>query len=192
VPEPSADELRKLESYQPCTMCGAHGELPETEEQAAERGARWYDWMAPAVRSIHCGDDRSCNVCHGSGQERVGMEGWYTWRCQAWGCKWDAAFADTGPMFGIGDEGMDVTLSKETQVATVTPTVAVFKFDTPWSPPVPVVEAASEQHPELEFVIRYAELGNGYGGEVKFVSGLRLVDEELEVEEVLSPEEMWF
>jgi len=188
VPQPSDEELQALENHKPCTMCGAVGTLPETEAEAMARdGARWYDWMDPAVR-----DDRTCNVCRGSGKERIGMPGWYEWRCEHWGTKWDASFADSNPVLGMGTEGMDVALSKETQVATVTPTVAVFKFDTAWAPPEPVVEAASEQYPELEFVLRFAEIGEGYAGEVTYVAGLIMADNPLEVEEVLAPEEMWF
>lgn len=187
VPQPSDEELRALESYKPCTMCGAHGTLPESEEQAAERGAKWYVWMLPGER-----EDRTCNVCRGSKEERIGMEGWYTWRCDAWGTKWDASFSDSGPFIALGQEGMDVELTKATQGGTFTPTVAVYKFDTAWAPPEPVVEAASEQHPELEFTLRYGEPGEGYAGEARFIAGLAVDRQNLEVEEVLAPEEMWY
>jgi hypothetical protein len=188
IPEPSEEVLRRdWERYKPCTMCGAVGTLPESEAQAAERGAKWYPWMDPAER-----EDRTCNVCAGTTLERVGMPGWHNWRCTAWGTKWDASFADSGPFLALGQEGMDVELSKSTQVATSTPTVAVYKFDTAWGPPAPVIEAASAQHPELEFTLRYGEPGEGFAGEVKYAEGICLVDEALEVEEVLAPEEMWF
>lgn len=186
VPEASDEELRALERYQPCTMCGAHGTLPENEEQAAERGAKWYEWMLPDVRK-----DRTCNVCHGTTEERVGSEGWYEWRLRHWGTKWDAAFGH-GPMIAIGSHEMNVDATVEAQGATITPTVAVFKFDTAWSPPSPVVETASERFPELEFVLRYGEPGGGYAGEERYVAGVCVESEDLEVEEVLAPEEMWF
>jgi hypothetical protein len=183
VPQVSDEELRKLERYQPCTMCGAHGMLPDSEEQAAERGARWYPWMAERI-------ERTCNVCGGSKEERVGGEGWYEWRLRAWGTKWDANF--TGPGLALGHEGSNVDLTVETQGATVTPTVVVYKFDTAWSPPEPVVRAASERHPDLEFVLRFGEPGDGFAGQLKCVAGLVIETEKLEVEEVLAPEEMWF
>lgn len=186
VPQPSDEELRALEQYQPCSMCGAHGVLPETPEQASEWGARWYTWMDPRER-----EDRTCNVCGGSKQERVGREGWYSWRVEHWGTKWDASFSEDGAM-GVGGETMDVTVTKETQGATVTPTIAIYKFDTAWAPPVPAILAASEQHPDLEFVLRFAEMGENYAGETKCVSGELVEEKELEVEDVLAPEEMWF
>lgn len=187
VPQPSDEELRKLENYQPCTMCGATGTLPENEMEAHDLGAKWYPWMDPAER-----EERTCNVCRGTTQERVGMEGWYEWRLRNWGTKWDAAFANTSGVMALGNGDMDVEASKESQVATITPTVAVYKFDTAWSPPAPVIEVASEQHPELEFVLQFAEVGHEYAGRIRFVAGVTVEEEELEVEDVLAPEEMWF
>jgi len=184
IPQPSDEELRELETYQPCTMCGARGTLPESPEQAEERGAKWFAWMGER-------ENRTCNVCGGSKEERVGMEGWYEWRTSNWGSKWDASFDGPFMALSAGDE-TDLDASVETQGATVTPTVAVYKFDTAWSPPGPFVLTASERFPELEFVLRYGEPGNGYAGQIKCVAGVTVEDEELEVEDVLAPEEMWF
>lgn len=184
VPQPSDEELRKLEQRVPCTMCGAVGTLPATEDEAILRGAKWYDWMAER-------DDRTCNVCSGTGEELpFGEEGWYTWRLANWGCKWDASFGE--PFLALGQEGMDVDVATSALGDTVTPTVAVYKFDTPWGPPNEFVERASELFPELEFTLQYAEPGMGFAGRVRMLAGLTLDDEELEVDEVLAPEEMWF
>lgn len=187
VPQPPSGHLRKLERYKPCTMCGAYGTLPDSEEQANERGARWFEWMDPDKRP-----NRTCNVCSGSKEERVGSEGWYTWRLSAWGTKWDASFSKDGVMFAVGAEGMDPEITQKARGATITPTVAIYKFDTPWSPPSPVIETASDKFPELEFTLQFAEIGNGYAGREKYVAGLLIESEELEVEDVLAPEEMWF
>lgn len=187
-PQPPEEELKKLETLVPCTMCGAHGELPESPEQAEERGAKWYEWMDPETR-----EDRTCNSCQGTKKERqLGTyEGWYSWRLENWGTKWDASF--DGPFMALmTHDDADLDVSVETQGATVTPTVAVYKFDTAWGPPVPFVGGASERFKELEFVLRFGEPGNGFAGEVKYVAGVCMHDEELEVEEVLAPEEMWF
>ena len=48
-----------------------------------------------------------------------------------------------------------------------------------------------EQHPELEFVLRFGEPGGGYAGEVS-VEGSEVIETVLELDEVLAPEEMWF
>lgn len=186
-PQPPDEELRKLERHKPCTMCGARGRLPRNPVQAEKNGAKWYDWMDPKVRK-----DRTCNACGGTKEERVGMEGWYEWRVRHWGTKWDASFTGSS-LFALGNgEEIDVDLSLESRGATVTPTVVIYKFDTAWAPPSPVIAAASEQHPELEFVLQFGEVGGDFAGWEKYVSGICVDNEELEVEEVLAPEEMWF
>lgn len=182
-PQPPNEELRGRETYRPCTMCGAHGILPESEIQAAEHGASWFPWMAER-------EERTCNVCSGSKEERVGSEGWYLWRVENWGTKWDASFS--GPFLAFGRSEIDLDLNVGTQGSTTTPTVAIYKFDTPWSPPAPWVASASEQFPDLEFVLRYGEVGNDYAGQMKFVAGMTIEDKELEIDEVLAPEEKWF
>lgn len=174
----------EAEVSQSCEMCGGIGTLPESPEQALVQGAKWYEWMARR-------EDRSCNVCAGKGQHvPFGREGWYTWRVRNWGCKWDASFGE--PFMALGQDGADVDACIESKRATITPTVAIYKFDTPWAPPVPFVERASELYPNLEFVLRFGEPGEGYAGEARYVSGVCVAEEELEVEEVLAPEEMWF
>jgi hypothetical protein len=184
VPEPPDEELRELEEHVPCTMCGAHGTLPRSEWEARARGARWLPWMAER-------NGGACNVCSGSGLKRVSEPGWYTWRIENWGTKWDAHFGD--PFLVIRTEGStDVEKCVEAKGATITPTVAIYKFDTAWSPPIPVVEAASERYPELEFTLTFGEPGAGYAGRVLCLAGLCVEDEELELEDVLAPEEMWF
>ena len=185
VPQPSDEYLRALETYQPCTMCGAVGTLPESQAEASDRGARWFPWMDPAERK-----DRTCNVCGGSGEERVGMEGWYTWRVRNWGTKWDASFGE--PFLALGASDADVDETTAALGGTITPTVAVYKFDTAWAPPALFVESASEQFPELEFELRFGEPGEGYAGSLRLVGGVLVEEQELEVEDVLAPEEMWF
>jgi hypothetical protein len=45
---------------------------------------------------------------------------------------------------------------------------------------------------QLEFVLQFAEIGHEYAGRIRFVAGVTVEDEELEVEDVLAPEELWF
>lgn len=92
----------------------------------------------------------------------------------------------------LGAETMDLEATVEAQGATVTPEVVIYKFDTPWGPPVPFVETASERFPELEFELRFGEVGHDIAGELRFVAGLCVEEQELEIEDVLAPEERWF
>lgn len=189
IPEPTKEEYAAIDEANmvPCYMCGGHGDLPVSEEQAEERGAKWFPWMDPAER-----EDRSCNVCSGSGRSLPHLtdSAWRNWRDENWGCKWDASFGE--PFLALGQEGADVDACIEAQGSTVTPTVAVYKFDTPWAPPMPFVEQASEKFPELEFELQYGEPGNGYAGVERYIAGVCVEAEEKAIEDVLAPEEMWF
>lgn len=184
VPMPAEDVLAEWETHQPCTMCGALGVLPRTESEAEAHGAKWYEWMAKR-------EDRTCNVCLGTGEERTGMPGWYEWAVVNWGTKWDASF--DGPLYGVmvGDHA-DVKDAVDSQGMVETAHTVVYKFDTAWAPPEPFVENAAHMYPKLTFTLRYAEAGMDFAGESKWENGLRVSEEELRVEDVLAPEELWY
>ena len=69
-------------------------------------------------------------------------DNWYNWNNRNWGCKWDARthFAEM-----MGDK-------------------LVYEFDTPWAPPIQVIETLAETYPKLEITLRYVE-EQGWGGE---------------------------
>lgn len=77
-----------------------------------------------------------------------GTASWYDWACANWGTKWDICSPwDTDEIY-VADDG------KETYV---------FKFDTAWSPPIPIYDAMMDQG--FNLVARYVEYGCGYHGE---------------------------
>jgi len=80
-----------------------------------------------------------------------GMPGykWYDWRVTNWGTKWDV-------------------------VACIdhTPGRAIFQFNSAWSPPGPVIVAAAEKFPMLEFEHVYYERGCDFGGVATFSEGI--------------------
>jgi hypothetical protein len=115
--------------------------------------------------------------------------GWYGWALQHWGTKWDASFS--APFVAIGSEDADVELSVETNGAQQADGTVIYKFDTAWSPPVPWLIRTSELHPELEFKLTFGEAGNGYAGLVTAQAGEH-EEQEMPIEAVLNPEEMWF
>lgn len=53
---------------------------------------------------------------------------WYDWNCNYWGCKWNAT-----------------TISVEQNEDSI----KIF-FETPWDPPIPVIEKLIEDNPQLE------------------------------------------
>ena len=139
---------------------------------------------------------QDCNGCQGSGRWRATLlsvpAGMSDGDLEHWGSKWDASF--NGPSGSHLRRGRGCSrLTVETQRGvTNAQSVVIYKFDTAWSPPVEAVKAMSYQFPELSFRLRFAEAGNGIAGQVDFISGVRIEETELEVDEVLAPEEMWF
>ena len=57
-------------------------------------------------------------------------DSWYNWNNRNWGCKWDAS-------------SVELVVDEENGENWV----LVYKFDTPWAPPVPAMEKLSEQYP---------------------------------------------
>jgi len=96
-------------------------------------------------------------------------EGWYEWRIEHWGTKWDAEFEDV------------------TEPLRIRRTRATYVFLTVWRPPVAWIERASEAYPALTFRLDYADLGGSFSG-VKEVRGGAVVREAHEpVPEEASP-----
>lgn len=62
---------------------------------------------------------------------------WYDWSCDFWGCKWDAC-----------NRGVSYNW---------------LEFDTPWSPPVPVMEELCKKLPNIPFIWEFSE-EQGIGG----------------------------
>lgn len=63
-------------------------------------------------------------------RDQYGTDYWYDWRCNNWGCKWDAK-----------------SMSDDPYEADVTE----IEFETPWSPPEGVMNKIAELYPEEEF-----------------------------------------
>jgi hypothetical protein len=120
-------------------------------------------------------------------------EGWYEWSLDHWGTKWDAKFG--GAMSAMGTEAAIAALHRDdgkapSGWAPVDDGLAV-KFETAWSPPAVWLLAVAEAEPELSFVLRYAEPGNGVAGEIRARGG-EVSGQALAVVDVLTEEEMWF
>ena len=74
---------------------------------------------------------------------------WFKFCCEHWGTKWNAR---------------ETTLDHNG-------TRAVLTFDTAWSPPLPVVLAASRQFPTIRFELKYLELDNDFAGVLRAYAG---------------------
>ena len=68
----------------------------------------------------------------------IGYDSWYEWCLEHWGCKWNA---------------------KDARLTEDETGYCVWEFDTPWAPPIPVIEALKSRFPDLHIVAFYNEPG---------------------------------
>ena len=76
-------------------------------------------------------------------EEKYGDNNWYRWSIDNWGTKWNAC---------------DVYIHEKQE------DYFHVGFSTAWSPPIPVIDALMEQHPNLNVEIEYSESGMGFAG----------------------------
>lgn len=82
---------------------------------------------------------------------------WYSWNNRNWGTKWDVAVYDN-------EEYSDTEIMDEGSG------FIIYKFNTAWSPPFPVIQTLSKQYPNLLVDLEYEE-ESGWGGEITFKNG---------------------
>jgi len=87
-------------------------------------------------------------------------EGWYNWRIENWGTKWD-----------LNEPSLDDTQEKDG--------ILIYTFDTAWTYPLAWLEQASEQYPSLQFELEYEEGGMEFCGVLHAENG-SVYNEELE------------
>ena len=86
--------------------------------------------------------------------------GGYDWCLENWGTKW-----------GIYDA---VLVHKH---AGVRKGSLKYRFNSAWSPPIPVILAMSKKYPSLKFTLKYYEGGMGFKGDFVAADGAVFVDE---------------
>ena len=88
------------------------------------------------------------------------FDGWYQWRLQNWGCKWDMdnVFCDRN--------------KKEVELS----------YQTPWGPNSEFWDKISEDFPKLNITLSYYEGGMMFGGRVEWEDGDRTVDNHYAIE----------
>lgn len=84
------------------------------------------------------------------------------WCVENWGTKWNAVGTRVeGPAEG-DEDGTDRVM---------------YHFDTPWTPPIPLVRKAAHFFPGLAFELRYFERGRGFNGILRCEGGEFVRDE---------------
>lgn len=89
----------------------------------------------------------------------VDEDDWYNWNIANWGTKWDAVRSEI-----IKDEGGVLT----------------YKFDTAWSPPVPVVKLLSLKYPSTPIKLVFEE-EQGWGAVSTLLNGIINVEKEWDI-----------
>jgi hypothetical protein len=89
--------------------------------------------------------------------EKYGHEDWYSWSVNTWGTKWNTY-----------DGYSKRTSDNEVQ----------YKFDTAWSPPLPVIDVLAKKFPELSFKLQYIDEGDNIVHRVYWSDGKQDRDEE--------------
>lgn len=130
VEGPAAELARFLDA--------AKGENNPTEEDAAD-SVLWFDSLLPTPPELLAGS------------------GWYDWRVEHWGTKWNAECDDYDGSPGSGRVG--------------------FSFLSAWSPPEPLLKAVARDYPSLAFTLEYAEGGMDYSGRLVLRGGRVVSDE---------------
>ncbi|MCO6042689.1 hypothetical protein NG895_02105 [Aeoliella sp. ICT_H6.2] len=83
-------------------------------------------------------------------QRQYGHTTWYSWRLEHWGTKWNA---------------YNVSVQEES------PLEAIIRFETAWSPAIPVVARLSELYPNVRFTLDYVDECLNFAGTAWIVAG---------------------
>lgn len=155
ITETTTNEIVRDESYN--AVLGENGE-PSTKEVIIEKFT--FDKLFPTPKELIADVDplpkkegesnKEYNSRIEKLAEKYGHTGWYGWRIDNWGTKWDASESD----WSLDDTGMTIY------------------FDTAWSPPIGWLENVSAQFPELTFKMLFQEEGVGYCGRADGKDGI--------------------
>ena len=86
-------------------------------------------------------------------------KGGYRWCIDNWGTKWNASHIDS-----YKPNPEDESYKEQGEL--------IFKFDTAWNPPKPVIKKMAKEFPNLEFTLRYFEQGGAFNGLFRMRNGV--------------------
>ncbi len=132
----------------------SYGYIKQEGIQDREGLMLYLDLKEPDARRL--GDTYAENL------KLYGHTDWYDWSIANWGSKWDACHVD------VLDES-EGSLQ--------------LRFDTAWSPVEPVLEAMSQQFPELTFTATFDEESHSFYYEAAWLGGEKTEERELERDE---------
>ena len=145
------------------------GELKEVETETTFNNPVFAFWNIVKPEDMHAYlHDEGTGIPDNPNDEKAWFQSnnWYDWNVRNWGTKWDVASTDEEiySETSLIDEGIDDNQKY----------FLVYRFDTAWSPPIPVIEKLSKQYPSLKITLDYEE-ETGWGGEIEFTDGQEIV-----------------
>jgi hypothetical protein len=96
--------------------------------------------------------------------DMLSSDGWYGWRLENWGTKWD----------------VDASVIEEDE------NHIDYRFDSAWSPPIEWLGEVSKQFPDLYFKLVYREDGCGFMGYIEVENGNTISREDMDTISVWS------
>lgn len=122
----------------PEILRGTTSPLPRTEEQLRADAAA-YGWSKETLDSAlqYCLTQEDKERYEEIGRQ-TGFLNWYDWACAVWGVKWDACESEF-----LGDS----------------PRGLLYRFNSPWCAPTPVVDAFAFKYPSLKFTLSFIHEG---------------------------------
>ena len=114
---------------------------------AEPQALSFFNFIAPPMDAITSGEYFGTHGYEGGKTLGHTEFNWYEFQTREWGTKWDASDID-----------VDELEENSTGVS--------YRFQTAWSPPMPVFHAMVKQHPELTFEVEWEE-EQGFGEELE-------------------------
>lgn len=130
-------------------------------EQSEKPEFSYWNFITPPQEAIDSGEYWETNGFKAGVEFGNTPNNWYHFNTREWGTKWDA--------YDIQDT---ITLEPEIEFDT--------SFSSAWSPPLPVFEAMTRQHPDIIFSFSWEEEG-GWGGEASGKFGVFTIDKQWDV-----------
>lgn len=191
VPEPSEAQYAVLEeaAKTTCYLCGGRGKRPVTEDEATAWGATF---IPGVLAELPFSQRPACNACTGSGRRcSDGINAWYRWRLTNWGCKGEPLFSQPAEVMTTSRGGPDAGPPVAARSRADAHASAVYRFDTPGSPPIPFLAHAAAMFPAVEFVLAYDEPGMGFAGQARFRDGQLIEDNYVDIDDVAPTGDRW-
>lgn len=146
---------------------GTKGQIAEFNKRYLQNGNFSFENIIPSPQTVeecpeeyilHSEREANRHLLYWDPTQPRNWFNWYDWNCNYWGCKWNATV-------------MNIEQNEDS--------IKIF-FETPWDPPIPVIEKLVKDNPQLEIECEYFEPGMWLVGTITKEGCKRLSDKEIE------------